>query len=57
LREQLLDRLRQQVRGRVANDFQALGIALGDELELAILRNARARPAPMLAATSATVTG
>ena len=36
LREQLLDRVREQVRRRMAQDLEALGVALGDDRELGV---------------------
>ena len=33
LREQLLDRLRQQVRGGMADDLEAVGVPVGDDAE------------------------
>ena len=73
LGEQLLDGIGQQVRGGMADQLEAIGIAVGDDREFAVLVDreagidelavdlaqqsaARARPAPMLCATSATVT-
>src|SRR5262249_39744758 len=37
LREQLLDRLRQKVRGRVTDDLESVGVAVGDDRHLGIV--------------------
>ena len=41
VREKLLHRLRQEVRGRVAQDVDAFGIALGDDLHLRVALSTR----------------
>ncbi len=41
LRIQLLDRVRQKVRRRMANDFEALGIPIGDDTERGVVLDQR----------------